>query len=58
MWLPNKEDKVNTVLAIERDFNCPTIAARDSVSVIKVNGQIHGDAFKRRLGFSFYGGLK
>ena len=49
-----KEYKGDMVLTKEGAcFNYTTVATRQSSLVIKVNGQMHTDAFKRRLAFSF-----
>ena len=45
--------KVGNVHSTSYKKEHPTVATRQSTSVIKVSGQMHSDAFKRRLLFSF-----
>ena len=47
------EHKVDTVLAIEKEFNNLAVPIRQIASIVKVSGQMCSEIFKRRLGFSF-----
>ena len=47
--LPKKTKVMHHLL--QKDYQ--TVTTSWSFSVIKVNGQMHTDAFKRKLGFSF-----
>ena len=48
--MPDREHKVNAIIAIGRCFNYLAVATRWSTSVITVNRQAHN---VRNLGFSF-----
>ena len=49
VWTPNKEDKVDAILAMEENILTTLVPIRWYASVIKMSEQLYNNAFKRRL---------